>query len=645
MATLNLPPDPYLALGVSKDAKLPEIRSAHRKLVLKCHPDKVQDADLKAVKQDEFQKVQHAYEILSDDVKRLQYDEQVKLFELRKEMGRGVPTPRSNPFEFEVRSAEPRPAAYATRSRGPPPTKIYTTQSPPKPYDIPKMYEDIMHDKPLRTARKSSSYEYSEKKREDERQRETRKRDEEDRERQKWEKEKKRAAHGEKKKARDKEKRRDTDEKRTRTTRPYVEDDSDDAQPALPREKKPSRDKHRMEEEIKMRNEAAVRASASPRTPVTAKWQSHEDSALEYMHAARSKVPDDGFRHPGMRRAETFSAETVYNVRYATPTKAAYSSDEDTPRRSSGRRRASETPSRSRDESKKEKESKRSSSTRKAYPDIVDPPSSPPTLKTPKFKTHTSAPIESEFTKEFTKPVRSKTDYPRKDKESSVPSPLLRAQTFHSGERDRGRDREGNREGSKLRNPVQYDSAGSDDERPIYATPRNSRSPPRPARASHSPPRRREAPETKRYIIDQGRSVPISPPTRHRSEMHSIDDENFSPRDRSESPRGGRKSERPPVTSSGSRQTPQRSQSQAYYPPTVEPVILTSRPKLSRDHGSSGSRGSPLYGELKLGDVKFRPNYTADDIRYSPQSDPYRRGSEPTRENYSSRGGRGEVYV
>src|SRR3978361_2192037 len=106
---LNLPPDPYLALGVSKDAKLAQIRSAHRKLVLKCHPDKVQDAALKAEKQDEFQKVQQAYELLSDDSRRLQYDEQVKLYELRKEMGRNGPTARSNPFEYEIRTAEPRP--------------------------------------------------------------------------------------------------------------------------------------------------------------------------------------------------------------------------------------------------------------------------------------------------------------------------------------------------------------------------------------------------------------------------------------------------------------------------------------------------------------------------------------------------------
>src|SRR5882757_3671316 len=83
---LNLPPDPYLALGVSKDAKLPVIRSAHRKLVLKCHPDKVQDAALKAIKQVEFEKLQRAYELLSDDRRREEYDLRVRLAGLGKDM-------------------------------------------------------------------------------------------------------------------------------------------------------------------------------------------------------------------------------------------------------------------------------------------------------------------------------------------------------------------------------------------------------------------------------------------------------------------------------------------------------------------------------------------------------------------------------
>jgi curved DNA-binding protein CbpA len=134
-----LPPDPYKVLGVLKDAKLPDIRSAHRKLVLKCHPDKVQDAALKVVKQDEFQKVQQAYELLSDDNRRLQYDEQVKLFELRKEMGKNGPTARSNPFEYEIRTAEPRPSTYKSKPRES--AKVYA-QPPPKSYedDLSRLY-------------------------------------------------------------------------------------------------------------------------------------------------------------------------------------------------------------------------------------------------------------------------------------------------------------------------------------------------------------------------------------------------------------------------------------------------------------------------------------------------------------------------
>ncbi|KAI4141969.1 MAG: hypothetical protein LQ340_007483 [Diploschistes diacapsis] len=87
MASPQLP-DPYKVLGVGKDATLATIRSAHRKLVLACHPDKCQDEALKAQKADEFHRVQQAYELLSDDQKRTRYDEKCKLAELRAEVTR-----------------------------------------------------------------------------------------------------------------------------------------------------------------------------------------------------------------------------------------------------------------------------------------------------------------------------------------------------------------------------------------------------------------------------------------------------------------------------------------------------------------------------------------------------------------------------
>lgn len=86
------PIDPYLALGIPKDADLSTIRSAHRKLVLKFHPDRIKDEAERLKGREEFQKVQQAYELLSDPAKRSRYDDKVRLAELRKEaLGRELP--------------------------------------------------------------------------------------------------------------------------------------------------------------------------------------------------------------------------------------------------------------------------------------------------------------------------------------------------------------------------------------------------------------------------------------------------------------------------------------------------------------------------------------------------------------------------
>jgi len=118
MATL--PPNPWKALGIDRAADKREIRAAYKKLVLRCHPDKVQDPTLKAVKMDEYQKVQQAYELLMDDEERIKYEDQLKLHELRKQaaiMARNMPnssTSRSSPRSYEIRMAEPKrvPAKY-----------------------------------------------------------------------------------------------------------------------------------------------------------------------------------------------------------------------------------------------------------------------------------------------------------------------------------------------------------------------------------------------------------------------------------------------------------------------------------------------------------------------------------------------------
>jgi molecular chaperone DnaJ len=61
----------YDTLGVSKSASQDEIKKAYRKLAREYHPDK-NPGDKEA--EERFKNVQHAYDVLSDDDKRKQYD-------------------------------------------------------------------------------------------------------------------------------------------------------------------------------------------------------------------------------------------------------------------------------------------------------------------------------------------------------------------------------------------------------------------------------------------------------------------------------------------------------------------------------------------------------------------------------------------
>ncbi|KAI9689748.1 MAG: hypothetical protein M1822_009630 [Bathelium mastoideum] len=112
-----LPPDPYEALGVPKDANLATIKTAYRKLVLKHHPDKVTDVSLKAQKVDEFHKISLAWNILSDEERRAYYDSSARLAALKKEVREH--DLKEKTAKYDVRTAyTPREKEIEGRVRG-----------------------------------------------------------------------------------------------------------------------------------------------------------------------------------------------------------------------------------------------------------------------------------------------------------------------------------------------------------------------------------------------------------------------------------------------------------------------------------------------------------------------------------------------
>lgn len=74
--------DYYKILGVARDANVNEIKTAYRKLAHKYHPDKGGDAE-------KFKEINEAYQVLSNQEKRSQYDRFGQAFETRGQGGGG----------------------------------------------------------------------------------------------------------------------------------------------------------------------------------------------------------------------------------------------------------------------------------------------------------------------------------------------------------------------------------------------------------------------------------------------------------------------------------------------------------------------------------------------------------------------------
>jgi curved DNA-binding protein CbpA len=95
--------NPYKALGLPREASQDDIRKTHRKLVRKYHPD-ANPEDPRA--EERFKEVQRAYEVLSDEKKRREYDEGLRT------------SSRGSPGRSRSRESSSRPRARAGARAG-----------------------------------------------------------------------------------------------------------------------------------------------------------------------------------------------------------------------------------------------------------------------------------------------------------------------------------------------------------------------------------------------------------------------------------------------------------------------------------------------------------------------------------------------
>ncbi|KAI0525626.1 hypothetical protein F5B22DRAFT_352426 [Xylaria bambusicola] len=484
-----LPPDPYRILGVSKDAQIPEIRSAHRKLVLKCHPDKIQDPALKEAKQKEFQQVQQAYELLSNEVEREKYDRKAEAFELRERERERAKTSaarttsstpkRESPLFYHVKEASPRTTTFAKSSpygRTPPRSWEDTTSAA-------RLFEEA-----TRHARKTASYEKEKpSRREEERRRrkeeeewarekekakerelrevrearearEARKarerkeekervaRDREDREKEKRKEEKKKA-HSDREKEREKERKNATAEKHRSRGHPIIEDqDSSDVPDS-------SEDDDVVYEPPPSKTDRKKSGSSrkpedidGPSTERTRKYSGNMESAIRYLTKAGTKPVSFGRSH-----TYTEGSSMLYNPMVPTPPPAAGApfapppptnepeeiSEEEVRRsaaRPSGRRMSHDTPRTSREKSSSHKKS----SSSRDQPIIVEA-GSPRTVPS----------LPRAHTESFSRPI-------------PVPN-LSRAETWYpSTEREHERHERGR---SRLTPPAYTDEEDTEEDR------------------------------------------------------------------------------------------------------------------------------------------------------------------------------------
>lgn len=586
-----LPPNPYKTLSVPRDAPLATIRSAHRKLVLTCHPDKVQDESLKQEKSEQFQQVQQAYEILSNDASRQRYDERSKLAELRAEMAAERGSPRMPP-DIGRRSGH----LPTTEVRG---GRVYEERVPRRAYDdeyfgskyqeprLSKKYEEDYFSPP---PRRSSGRVPDEKRRvreiEEERERIAAEKIRRDRDAQRAAE---KAAYSERTRRRDKDRRRESDTKTRSKFSTYAESESESDSESDLEHYRPTK----REVTPKRRHEEMPRRG-SKRETVDVDYEPKEyhrvvSAAEDYISKSSARVP--------LERRPTFDrVPSSFNTRAAPPPPPP-----PPPPPMDAGRRSSERKHRGRDITPP-----RLSAKDRRVTEIVDPPSS----RRPSIPGSSSDPrgLKNLVTPSRREPMRSATV--QSVPETKLPS-IRRAETMPINGSNYRRGEAAPSKSSKLKNSDIHDSGHSSPGTPEYpdSTPQHK--------------------STKYQVLveedeeDRGyRLVQAPEDMRHERET---------------SPKTRRGVERPSLTprASPSVKTPAtRSTSYAFTPETQKrpSALRTESARVTPLPNRHSGRGGSLYGEV-VPDYKVvheSPKIRSHDIKYADYSPRDRRSSEDT---------------
>lgn len=595
-----LPPNPYKTLNVAQDASLATIRSAHRKLVLTCHPDKFQDEAVKVQKQEQFHQVQQAYEILSDETRRQRYDEKVKLAELRAEMmkekgGSRIPQEYASRVVPEF-SARPRPSpTYEMRG-----DRLYEERVPSRPYEE-DVFSTNFHEPRPAPRKYDERYSPPTSRRSSARVSEEKRRPREDEDRYVYTKHTAKAAekstkHSQEKK-KDKDKRKDREAKFTSKS-PYMEEYDSDSDPMEHVHVKAT-SKHRHDDVRRRDREEPRRSSRREISDHTGRLDIKTQHAEDYIKQKRESAPYEvETRRPSLATRTFSTAE--FETRPSHPS-APPMTPVDSVRRSSGRTREARKGSPVR-------------LTRRAT-EIVDPPPRRPTM--PGISSD-PRPLNNMIPKKD--PLRSSTmsilpegrlpSMRRSDTMTVEPGPR-RAETLPNK--------------SKFKNPENDSGYSSPDTPEQYSAPKPSLGRTKTYHVSHD-----EDDPRRHHIITVD---PEEIGDRDRERDRDRDRNRDRDRDRDISPRSRRQTDRPVMAarpSSNARGPPTRANTFSFPPESVPsprepPFTRTESNRVPPLQSRQQSRGShQLFGEYLPEEpykvVHESPRIRSNDISYSRRS-------------------------